>query len=80
MEVDHRVPKSKGGSDDDQNLVAACRECNIGKNRYPVVEYNEELGPELMDCLRKRDDARAIEILGGDQEVADWLRRFQRDN
>lgn len=29
--VDHRVPKSRGGSDDESNLIAACRSCNSAK-------------------------------------------------
>lgn len=33
--VDHVVPVSKGGSDEMDNLVTACAECNAGKsNRY----------------------------------------------
>ena len=31
LTVDHVIPKSKGGTDDDENLTAACRDCNIGK-------------------------------------------------
>jgi HNH endonuclease len=31
LEVDHRVPRGANGSDDDDNLVAACRDCNRGK-------------------------------------------------
>jgi hypothetical protein len=33
-EVDHVYPKSKGGEDTLDNLVAACRRCNI-KKRMP---------------------------------------------
>src|ERR1700731_406141 len=78
LEVDHQVPKHMGGGDMDENLVATCRECNIGKGRYQVVDYSEELGPELMDTLRRRDYARGLEILGGDPAVIEWFRRFQR--
>lgn len=31
LEVDHINPVSKGGTDDLQNLVAACKSCNRGK-------------------------------------------------
>lgn len=31
LEVDHVMPRSKGGSDDTSNLVTACRDCNRGK-------------------------------------------------
>ena len=30
--VDHRIPRSKGGSDGPENLVAACQSCNSEKN------------------------------------------------
>jgi hypothetical protein len=31
LELDHIVPHSKGGTDDADNLVTACQECNRGK-------------------------------------------------
>lgn len=31
VEVDHVMPRSEGGTDEDSNLVAACFECNRGK-------------------------------------------------
>lgn len=31
LEVDHIIPTSKGGTDDEKNLVATCTECNRGK-------------------------------------------------
>lgn len=38
-EIDHRVPKAKGGSDDEENLVAACRACNRGKCDRTEAEW-----------------------------------------
>lgn len=31
LEVDHRIPVSKGGTDDLDNLITACEDCNRGK-------------------------------------------------
>lgn len=31
LEVDHIIPKAKGWTDDFDNLITCCRECNIGK-------------------------------------------------
>ncbi len=35
-EVDHIIPLKRGGSDDADNLVAACRTCNIKKKDQNV--------------------------------------------
>lgn len=35
--VDHVVPVADGGSDDPDNLVAACVECNAGKADRPLT-------------------------------------------
>lgn len=36
LHVDHLVPVSLGGSDDPGNLVAACKDCNVGKSSVPA--------------------------------------------
>ena len=41
---DHCFPKSKGGSNDDFNLVLACKECNNRKdNMFPFFDINGEI-------------------------------------
>ena len=35
LEVDHRIPRCMGGTDDPENLVAACWDCNRGKGPLP---------------------------------------------
>lgn len=39
MHLDHMKPKSRGGSNEDENLVAACAACNIQKRDKTVEEY-----------------------------------------
>lgn len=39
MEVEHVVPKSKGGTDSLNNLVLACHDCNQAKGNLSLVEF-----------------------------------------
>lgn len=47
-EVDHVIPRSKGGTDDLDNLVLACSECNNRKAGRTPEEAGMELRPELI--------------------------------
>lgn len=38
LEIDHLVPISKGGTNLFENLITACKECNIGKSKSVVIE------------------------------------------
>lgn len=39
LEADHIIPFSKGGTDDMDNLVTACRKCNRQKRDKSVEEF-----------------------------------------
>lgn len=39
LEVDHRIPVSRGGTDDPTNLVTACWSCNREKGTMTDYEY-----------------------------------------
>ena len=39
LEIDHVKPRSFGGSDDMENLVTACHECNMGKADRLLEDY-----------------------------------------
>lgn len=43
LEVEHIVPKSRGGSDRVSNLVIACRTCNLEKGNRTPAEWAESL-------------------------------------
>lgn len=45
--LDHRVPRSRGGTDVRSNLVPACRECNAAKGCLTVEEYRERVRERL---------------------------------
>lgn len=49
LEVDHIVPVAEGGTNDMENLVTACYECNRGKGAIPLDEI-----PEADDNLHER--------------------------
>lgn len=38
LHVDHVVPKSRGGNDEEDNLVTACVSCNLGKSDSNLFE------------------------------------------
>lgn len=39
LTIDHKVPMSRGGSDDGDNLVACCRSCNSSKGTKAYDEF-----------------------------------------
>ena len=42
-EIDHVIARSRGGGDQDGNLVLACGPCNVAKSNTPVEEFLLEL-------------------------------------
>ncbi len=38
LEIDHIIPRPKGGSDDINNLVTACFDCNRGKTNIDLIK------------------------------------------
>ncbi len=41
--IDHVVPRSRGGTHTWENVVAACRRCNLGKGAYLLTETTMRL-------------------------------------
>ena len=39
LERDHKIPLSRGGSDNIENIIPACRSCNASKNAKTAEEY-----------------------------------------
>lgn len=71
LEVDHVIPKSLGGGDAPENLVAACRDCNIGKSSSPVGTFLRLPKPQLgvgSDELSKKN-----------AEAAKWRNRLREE-
>jgi CRISPR/Cas system Type II protein with McrA/HNH and RuvC-like nuclease domain len=60
LEVDHIIPRSKGGNEDFGNLITACRECNRGKTNMEIVSSYEldknVVSRQLYDNLTRQED------------------------
>jgi hypothetical protein len=49
MQIDHAVPRVKGGTHDLDNLLPACRPCNTTKKDKTIEEYRTYLQWQLVD-------------------------------
>jgi len=50
LEIDHIIPKSRGGTDRVSNLTLACRECNLKKGKKTAAEFGH---PEIQAKAEK---------------------------
>lgn len=55
LELDHIVPKSKGGRDDLQNYITSCFECNRGKSNTPlnITKTRSDLKKQMYELAEK---------------------------
>jgi 5-methylcytosine-specific restriction endonuclease McrA len=53
LEIEHIVPRSRGGSDRVSNLTLACNRCNQLKNNQPVEQFLQNKPELLAKILRK---------------------------
>lgn len=67
LEVEHIVPKSRGGTDKASNLTLSCRECNDKKNNltarefgYPEVQKQAQKSLPLIDAAAVNTTRKAI--------------------
>lgn len=74
--IDHVIPVALGGSDDPQNLVSACNDCNSGKAATPldapVVEEIKETDLRWADAFRRAAELRN----GAEAPRRDYVQRF----
>lgn len=62
LEVDHVIPRSKGGEDAIENLMTSCWECNRGKGAFLLSEVPNE--PNLHD--------KAVLLLERELQLAEY--------
>lgn len=66
LEVDHYVPVSKGGADEDSNYRTLCRDCNRGKGNDETL--NKTLDSDFLHWL-DRINPEIVQRLAADGEV-----------
>lgn len=61
LEVDHIKPRCAGGSDDETNLITACRDCNQGKSGevLPICLVDSALEIDT-ECIDPRDSMMEV--------------------
>lgn len=81
IEVDHVVPRARGGGLDDENLAPACYECNRQKSDYTVEEWKSNRLhqgkpwpiPSFVARLQYLFDTGFIPSLDGIDAVREWM-------
>lgn len=65
-EVDHSVPRARGGTDHGNNLFAACTSCNRSKQHGSTRSRRRSNGVRRAPLSQeKRNEARQTNMLGG---------------
>jgi hypothetical protein len=59
LEIDHVMPKSKGGPNDVNNYLTACYDCNRGKGNRELTEIPSALKENLIVTKEKRQQIKA---------------------
>lgn len=79
LEVDHVVPVAEGGTNDEENLVTACFDCNRGKGAVPLSVIPKSLTAKAAETIEREAQlagyreimqARADRIEGDAWQVA----------
>lgn len=60
IDVDHVVPVREGGSDDLDNLVAACVDCNSGKSGHPARAPRQKNARALLEPETEQDENSTV--------------------
>ena len=54
LTIDHAEPAGAGGRDDIQNLLIACKPCNLRKGLQPIESFSPEAGREWLSSLLRQ--------------------------
>ena len=53
MQVDHVIAVGRGGSNDIDNLLPACRQCNYDKHEMTIERFRKRISKELYKSLER---------------------------
>lgn len=64
LEIDHIIPQANWGSDDFNNLITACRECNMWKWKTDLNEWDSKFNVKVKDLYKyiKKEFYRDLNI------------------
>jgi 5-methylcytosine-specific restriction endonuclease McrA len=60
LEVDHLIPRHRGGEDSHENYMPSCKSCNTTRDSYLIEEFRQRL---IDDVVRLRRDSSKFRIL-----------------
>lgn len=63
LEIDHVIPVSSGGENDDVNLLTSCFDCNRGKGARSLSEAPQALANKIKVQREKEDQLKELEKL-----------------
>ena len=84
LEVDHILPVSEGGTDDPNNLISSCFDCNRGKGKVKIskqliknyrkeeIEENREINEQIKEYEKYLRNKKATETRRVNQIKKHW--------
>lgn len=64
MQIDHVHPKVSGGTDEDSNLMPACRQCNNYKHFFTLDQFRQMVRSQVELLRRHSMNFRTAERFG----------------
>lgn len=59
LHVDHVIPVCRGGTNDDENLITSCQDCNLGKGGRPATHSAPNETDRLRMAQERNEQAEA---------------------
>ena len=73
LEVDHKIPVSRGGTDDEKNLITTCLKCNRGKGTN-----NKNFLNERSAIISNMSEVRSMQTLNENTNKGGLMGLFNR--